>query len=125
MSRSAVRVTRHFARNLDSIEIFPREADAVAAFATLLSDLFGKTIPALETFPGLGSDFFRRRPSSREAAELAATLRERLGSGTTLCELVRGDYLILCARRDHDLWLLAIKQHRQLSFDFPEIWQQE
>ena len=33
MKRATVRVTRHFARNLDGIEAFLREADAAAAFA--------------------------------------------------------------------------------------------
>jgi hypothetical protein len=121
MKLATVRVTQNFARNLDAIEAFLREADAAATFAPLLDDLFGQAIPALEQFPELGTDFFRRRPASREAAALAATLRERLGTATTLRELVRGDYLILYARRGADLYLLAIKHHRQLSFDFPEL----
>ncbi len=29
----------------------------------------------------------------------------------------------LDARRGRDLYLLAIKHHRQLSFDFPELWE--
>jgi hypothetical protein len=37
-----------------------------------------------------------------------------------LRELVRGDYQILHAQRGEDLYLLAIKHHRQLSCDFPE-----
>lgn len=36
----------------------------------------------------------------------------------------RGDYLILHARRNKDVYLLAIKHHRQLSFDLPEFWNQ-
>jgi hypothetical protein len=122
MKRATVRVTQNFARNLDAIEVFLREADAAAAFSPLLDDLFGPTIPALEQFPDLGSEFFRRHPSSREAAELTATLRKRLGGETSLRELVRGEYLILYARRGEDLYLLAIKHHRQLSFDFLEGW---
>jgi plasmid stabilization system protein ParE len=122
MKRATVRVTQNFARNLDDIEAFLREVDAATAFAPLLDDLFSQAIPALEQFPELGTDFFHRRPSSREAAALAAELRERLGTGTTLRELVRGDYLLLYARRGEDLYLLAIKHHRQLSFDFPELW---
>lgn len=123
MRRATIRVTRHFARNLAGIEAFLREVDAAAAFAALLDDLFGQAIPALEQFPDLRTDFFRRHPSTREAALLAGTLRERLGPGAALRELVRGDYLMLYARRGDELYLLAIKHHRQLSFDFPEQWQ--
>ncbi|ALC16326.1 plasmid stabilization system protein [Desulfuromonas soudanensis] len=123
MKHAAVRVTRHFVENLDAIEAFLHEANAEPEFEALLDDLFKEVIPALERFPDLGSDFFRRRPSSREAADLAATLRARLGSGTTLRELVRGDYLLLYSRCDHELHLLAIKHHRQLSFDFSEFWE--
>jgi hypothetical protein len=123
MKRATIRVASNFTRNLDAIEDFLRETDAEKAFASLLDDLFGQTSPALERFPEVGIDFFRRRPSSREAAVLAETLRERLGGKTTLHELVRGDYLILYARRDADLYLLSIKHHRQLSFDFPEHWE--
>jgi plasmid stabilization system protein ParE len=123
MGRTTVRVTRHFARNLESIEEFLHEADAAAAFAALLEDLFDQAIPALEDFPDLGRDFFTRPPSCREGAALAAKLRRRLGRETSLHELVRGEYLILYARRGENLYLLAIKHYRQLSFDFPEHWE--
>jgi hypothetical protein len=124
MTGATVRGTRHFARNLDAIEVFLREADAAAAFEPLLDDLFGHAILALEQFPDLGADFLRRCLSSREAGELAATLRRRIGGGAALRELVRGDYLILYARRGDDIYLLAVKHHRQLSFDFPEHWEE-
>jgi len=123
MKRATVLVTQNFARNLDAIEAFLREAETAVTFAPLLDDLFGQAIPALEQFPDLGSDFLHRRTTSREAAELASTLRERLGNGTDLRELVRGDYLILYARRGNDLYLLAIKHHRQLSFDLAGHWE--
>jgi plasmid stabilization system protein ParE len=122
MKKATVRVTSHFAGNLDAIEEFLLEADAPRAFSELLDDLFVETIPALEQFPHIGTDFFRRRPSSREASELESALRMRLGPQSALRELIRGDYLILYARRGKDIYLLAIKHHRQLSFDFPESW---
>ncbi|WP_027715136.1 type II toxin-antitoxin system RelE/ParE family toxin [Desulfuromonas sp. TF] len=124
MRKAVIRVTRHFAENLDAIKEFLLEADAPGAFSALLDDLFEESIPALERYPELGTDFFRRRASSREASELESALRKRLGSQTALSELIRGDYLILYARRDNDLYLLAIKHHRQLSFDFPEFWEE-
>lgn len=120
MKRVVLHVTRNFSRNLETIEEFLREAGAGDAFTSLLDDLFGEAFPALERFPELGTDFFLRRPSSREASVFSARLKDRLGSGIALRELMRGDYLILYARREDELYLLAIKHHRQLSFDFPE-----
>lgn len=125
MKPATVRVTRHFARNLDDIRSFLEDAGDEEVFPRLLDDLFDETIPSLERFPDLGSDFFRRRPASREAAELAAVLQQRLGERATLRELIRGDYLVLYARRNRDIYLLTIKHHRQLSFDFPQFWQPE
>jgi len=124
MNKATVRITRHFARNLDTIEEFLNEADAPQAFSALLDDLFGEIIPALERYPDLGTDFSRRRPSSREASEMESSLRSRVGPKTALRELIRSDFLVLYARRDNDLYLLAIKHHRQLSFDFPGIWEE-
>ena len=123
MGRTAVQITRKFVSNLDAIEEFLREGDAAAAFVPLLYDLFKEGIPALEAFPDLGRDFLNRQPFSREAAALAENLHQRLGNGAALRELVRGDYLLLYARRGSDLYLLAIKHHRQLPFDFPEHWE--
>ena len=124
MRKAVVRVTRHFAEDLEAIEAFLIEAGAPGAFSALLDDLFEETIPALERYPDLGTDFFHRQASSREASELESALRTRLGSQTALRELIRGDYLILYARRDTDIYFLAIKHHRQLSFDFPEHWEE-
>jgi len=122
MKTIRVRVTRNFSRNLDGIEDFLREADSSDAFAALLDDLFGKVIPSLETYPDLGVDFFGHRASSREALAQTTELRRRVGPHTSLRELIRGDYLLLYARRNQELFLLAIKHYRQLSFDLFEHW---
>jgi len=122
MSRVHVQVTRNFRRNLDEIETFLTEAEAAGAFEALLDDLFTDIIPRLEVFPELGKDFLQRRTSSHEAATLAATLQQRLGDNAGVRELIRDDYLILYARQGNNLYLLAIKHHCQLSFDFPERW---
>jgi len=122
MKKATIRITRHFAGNLEDIEEILLEAEAPEAFSALLDDLFGEIIPALERYPDLGTDFFRRRPSSREASEMESALRKRLGPQTTLRELIRGDYLILHARRANDIYLLAVKHHRQFPFDLPEFW---
>lgn len=122
MSRPRLRFTRNFANNLDAIETFLREVDAASAFETLLDDLFSDLLPALETFPDLGADLFLHRLSCRETQARAAALRVRMGSSASLRELIRGDYLLLYARRDQEIFLLAIKHFRQLSCDLPEFW---
>jgi len=98
MKTVRVHVTRNFSRNLDSIEEFLHEADAPDAFAALLDDLFDEVIPTLETYPELGTDFFARRATSREALAQTTELRRRLGLHTSLRELIRGDYLLPYAR---------------------------
>lgn len=123
MTRAAVAVTRNFARNLDAVAAFLAEAGAPAAFDALLDELFGAIIPALEAFPELGRDFLTRAPSSRQARAAARQLRERLGREASLRELIRGDYLLLYARRGGHVYLLAIKHHRQLAFDLPALWE--
>jgi plasmid stabilization system protein ParE len=122
MKTVRVRVTRNFSRNLDGIEEFLCGADAPEAFAALLDDLFGEVIPSLETYPEFGADFFRHRATSREALAQTTELRRRLGPHTSLRELICGDYLLLYARRNQELFLLAIKHYRQLFFDLIEHW---
>jgi len=123
MKRAVVRSTDSFARNLDAIEVFLSENGVPATvFAALLDDLFDELIPALEEFPALGADLFRHAELSREAMVRSRELRRRLGPETSLREIIRGDYLLLYAHRGEDLFLLAIRHHRQLSFDFPDHW---
>lgn len=115
-------ITRNFQRNLDAIQFFLQEAEAAAAFETLLDDLFDQVLPSLESFPDLGADLFRHRPASHEVQQRAAALRARLGPNARLRELIRGDYLLLYARGEDELFLLAIKNFSQLSCDFPADW---
>jgi len=117
-----VLITNNFSRNLDEIEDFLREADAEDAFETLLDELFGQVIPTLERQPDIGRDFLRRQATTDESAAWAGQLQQRLGPEGCLRELIRGDYLLLYARQPSTLFLLAIKHHRQLSFDFFGHW---
>ena len=41
---------------------------------------------------------------------------ELLGDGVTVREYIFGEYLLLYALRGQDLYLLAIRHHRELSF---------
>lgn len=122
MSAVTLRITRNFSRNLNEIEAFLRKVDAPEAFSGLLDDLFDEVLPALEVFPNMGADFFRHPTTCRETRVRANNLRQRLGPGTLLLELIRGDYLLLYACRKGELFLLAIRHHRQVSFDFSDHW---
>lgn len=119
--RARVRIAENFARNLDEIERFLQERGATEAFAGLVEHLFENVIPNLERFPGMGRDFFGRAPLSVEGQTRAEALRDRLGEAE-LREYIFGDYLLLYARERQAVTLLAIRQHRQLSFDLPAFW---
>ena len=118
----AVRITANFERNLESIRAFLEEAAAPQVFAALLDELFDKVIPNLERLPALGFDFLARTPQSHEGLLRLKSLKERLGGHTQLREIVVGDYLVLYAERAGTLYFLAIKHHRQLSFDLKSHW---
>jgi plasmid stabilization system protein ParE len=120
--RCTVRITANFQRNLDSIQAFLAEHDAQRAFAELLDQLFDTVIPNLESFPELGIDFLARVPQSKQGLLRLDRLKARLDRSAVVRELIAGDYLILYALRDLDVYLLAIKHHLQLSFDLQGHW---
>jgi plasmid stabilization system protein ParE len=122
MTPASVRITRNFDRNLEAVREFLVELGSPAAFGQLLDELFDDIIPALAEFPDLGADVFRHPERSREVRARTARLRRRLGPDTGLRELVRGDFLLLYVRRKREVFLLAIRHHRQLSFDLLEHW---
>jgi hypothetical protein len=53
---------------------------------------------------------------------LTAKLRAIAQDGE-LREYVMTHYLVLYARLDATVYLLSIKHHRQISFDFESLWQ--
>jgi|JI10StandDraft_1071094.scaffolds.fasta_scaffold244268_3 plasmid stabilization system protein ParE len=120
--RGRVEVAQNFERNLEDIEAWLTEHEAASAFATLLDELFERVVPNLERFPELGADFLARRAGSVVGSARIARLQARLGAGTSLRELIVGDYLVLYAVRDVQRWLLAIRHHRQLSYDLRVHW---
>jgi plasmid stabilization system protein ParE len=120
--RCTVRITANFQRNLDSIQAFLAEHDAAPAFAELLGQLFDTVIPNLESFPEMGMDFLARVPHSKQGLLRLDRLKARLDRSAVVRELIVGDYLILYALRNLDLYLLAIKHHLQLSFDLQGHW---
>lgn len=124
--KAAVKFTRNFERNLEEVECFLVEADAPQAFDMLLDDLADMVIPNLERFPDMGRLFFARQPRSVEAngalERLQRQIAEHFTASVTLREYILANYLIMYARQEAAVYLLAIKHHRQLSFDFESHW---
>jgi hypothetical protein len=123
-----VKFTTNFERNLEAVEAFLDIAQAQQAFDALLTELADTVIPNLERFPGLGRPFLDRTLRSVEVSNGVEGLRrklKRIGEGGELREYVMSHYLVLYARFDTTLYLLSIKHHRQLSFDFDSRWAQD
>ena len=117
-----VELTASFLECLDAIEAFLIEAEASFAFDTMLAELRTTVIRNLRRFPRMGRRYLDQAPQSAEAlAQLAAL---PAGAATALREYLHGDYLMLYAAIEADatLYLLSIRHHRQLSFDFARFW---
>ena len=120
-NKLAVKITANFERNLDEIERFLTDADATQFFDALLDELSSTVIPNIERFPKMGRNFLDRPARSIEASNGLDILRKQLGDGE-LREYVLSDFLLLYAQYGQTVYLLSIKHHRQLSFDFAHLW---
>lgn len=124
--KPVVKFTSNFERNLESIELFLTEAQAPQAYDGLLDELLDTVIPNLERFPEMGRPFMARLPHSVEATNALAKLQAKMSALTpdpnALREYVLTNYLLLYAVIGGVIYLLAIKHHRQLSFDFERHW---
>jgi hypothetical protein len=120
--RYRVELTASFLECLDAIEAFLAEADAGIAFDTLLAELRATVIPNLRRFPGIGRRYLANAPQSAEALALLAALPA--GAAEALREYLHGDYPMLYATMEANatVYLLSIRHHRQLSFDFAGLW---
>lgn len=117
-----VELTASFLECLDAVEAFLREADAGLAFDALLAELRASVIPNLNRFPRIGRRYLDNPPQSAEAlAQLAAL---PAGAAQALREYLHGDYLMLYIALESDatVYLLSIRHHLQLSFDFAKLW---
>ncbi len=117
-----VELTASFLECLDAIEAFLTEADAAFAFDDLLAELRATVIPNLARFPRIGRRYLDNPPQSAEALAQLATLPA--GAANALREYLHGDYLMLYAAMEASatVYLLSIRHHRQLSFDFARLW---
>ena len=121
-----VELTASFLERLDAIEAFLVGTDAGFAFDELLAELRAIVIPNLRRFPRIGRRYLANPPQSAEAlAQLAAL---PAGAPDALREYLHGDYLMLYTVVDASqaakscVYLLSIRHHRQLSFDFARLW---
>lgn len=119
---SRVRVAANFERNLNSISEFLIEEDSSVVFNNLITYLFEDVIPNLKRFPKMGRDFLGREPLSEEGRAKLHSLKMKSGRDTEIREYIADEYLILYAFRDSVVTLLAIRHHRQLSFDLRAHW---
>jgi plasmid stabilization system protein ParE len=117
-----VELTASFLERLESIDAFLREADAPHAYDALLAALRDTVIPNLRRFPRMGRRYLDQPPQSAEAIAQLGELPA--GTADALRVLGSGDYLILYVEENESsaVYLLSIRHHRQLSFDFAKLW---
>lgn len=121
----AVQLTANFERNLEEIEQFLIDAEAEFAYDGLLDELLATVIPNLERFPAMGRSFIDRPVRSIETSNGMAVLQGKLskiGRNAEIREYVLQHYLLLYAFTGEEIVLLAIRHHKQLSFDFNALW---
>ena len=115
-----VELTDSFLARLDSIEAFLTEADAAFTYDDLLAGLRATVVPNLARFPLMGRRYLDQPPQSIEALEQLSKLPA--GAADSLRVYLHGDYLMLYAVMHEVVYLLSIRHHRQLSFDFSGMW---
>ncbi|MGB8517586.1 MAG: type II toxin-antitoxin system RelE/ParE family toxin [Gallionella sp.] len=119
-----IKLTANFERNLEGIDAFLTEANAAFAYDDLLDTLTETLIPNLESFPALGRPFLNRPVCSVEVSNALARLNRQLQDGE-LREYLLDEYMVLYAQFGTVIYLLSIKHHRQLSFDFLSLWSKQ
>lgn len=116
-----VELTASFLERLASIEMFLEEADAAFAYDDLLAGLRTTVIPNLARFPLIGKRYLEKPPQSAEG--IAQIRKLPMGAAESLRVYLHSDYLILYAIDPVKLtaYLLSIRHHRQLAFDFAKL----
>lgn len=120
-----IKLTANFERNLEEIEKFLRDAEASDAYDGLLNELLETVIPNLERFPAMGRSFMDRPIRSVETTsgiDILQAKLDKIGRNAEIREYVLQHYLMLYALCGKDIFLLAIRHHKQLSFDFQALW---
>ena len=73
-------------------------------------------------FPQSGRSFLAHTLKSEKAKSLTKALHKLLNKEDDLRKFVMDDYLVLYLVRPHQVVFLAVKHHRQLSFDLTRFW---
>ena len=131
ISMVEVRYTANFEANLQGIEAFWAENEFPQGYDRLLDELLDTVVTNLERHPRMGRSFMSRQPESIEAQKLHEKLQAKMAAHdqpADLREYVMTDYLVLYAileattDRLSTLYLVSIRHHKQLSFDFERLW---
>jgi len=117
-----VELAESFLERLADVEIFLAEAGASFAYDDLLTELRTTVIPNLAGFPHIGRRYLACPPQSAEALAKLALLPFDVMSAVR--EYLHGDFLMLYVALEAEatVYLLSIRHHRQLSFDFNRLW---
>ena len=115
--------TDNYRGNLDSIEAYWEACLFPAGNGRLLTELASTALVNLPNHPRMGRNFLQRQPVSVDSATRAQKLDALLRTLHTdagraeVREYVMTDYLLLYALVGEVIYLLAIKHHKQLSFN--------
>ena len=115
--------TDNFSANLTAIELF-LGSDGGKSYQQFFARFVDVVVPNVCRFPLSGRSFLERSIHSTQAASLAESLANRLLEGDDIRELIVDDFLILYLVRGGDIVFLAIKHHRQLSYDLKSFWRE-
>lgn len=116
-----VRLTVNFKNNLAAIEAFYTGIEASRGFEIVIDELLDTAVPNLARFPHMGRPFLDHTARSVEVTAAQAMLRAKLGSAD-LREYILKTTVVLYFHQGAVVHLLAVKHHRQLSFDFEHLW---
>jgi plasmid stabilization system protein ParE len=118
-----IRETANYAANLDDIETYWDDCDFPESNEKMLNELATTTLANLQDHPRIGRNFLQRQANSiraKTSAQKLQALLRTLNTDTETAEIreyVMTDYLLLYALKGDTIYLLAIKHHKQLSFD--------
>lgn len=118
-----IRKTANYSANLDRIEDYWYSCQFPLGYDRLLVELADTVVLNLQNHPHIGRNFLQRQSESIETQtrlQKLDALLITLGTGAERAEIreyVMTDYLLLYALVGDVVYLLAIKHHKQLSFD--------